>query len=107
MRNGELIPKHLAPPPVVARSELSSPMLIRDGMDHTWNPVNGQHYDSKRAYEKAVKAAGCTIVGNERPRPKPEIPTVTEQQVADVVNAYEAKTTKPRSKKRGRTRASH
>jgi hypothetical protein len=40
-------------------------MQIRDTMDHTLNHADGRRYDSKRAYEKAVRAAGCEIVGNE------------------------------------------
>lgn len=40
--------------------------IIRDCMDDTMNPANGQRYTSKRAYYKAVRAAGCEIVGNEQ-----------------------------------------
>ena len=47
------------------RSHLAAPMQIRDTMDHVLNHADGRHYDSKRAYEKAVRAAGCEIVGNE------------------------------------------
>ena len=50
-----------------AANPMKAPMVIRDGMDATMNPVNGQHYDSKRAYERAVRDAGCVIVGNEAP----------------------------------------
>lgn len=102
LRDGKLVPKHLAAPLTeLNRSSLPSPMLIRDGMDSTWNPVNGQHYDSKRAYEKAVRAAGCEIVGNEKLKasPRPELP----DPVHDVVQAIaqtEAKTTE--RKKHGR-----
>jgi len=52
-------------PQPAARSHLSAPMQIRDVMDHTLNHADGRHYDSKRAYERAVRAAGCEIVGNE------------------------------------------
>lgn len=48
-----------------ARSDLPSPMLRPDGMSDTWNPADGKHYDSKSSYERAVKAAGCEIVGND------------------------------------------
>lgn len=41
------------------------PQLIRDGMESTMNHADGRRYDSKRAYEKAVHAAGCEIVGND------------------------------------------
>ncbi len=34
------------------------------------NPVDGKMYDSKSSYEKAVKAAGCVIMGNDAPTKK-------------------------------------
>ena len=49
-----------------ARSHLPAPMLRPDGMSETWNPVDGKCYDSKSQYERAVKAAGCEIVGNDK-----------------------------------------
>lgn len=48
-----------------ARSHLPAPMLRPDGMAETWNPADGKSYDSKSQYERAVKAAGCEIVGND------------------------------------------
>ncbi|MFZ5624437.1 MAG: hypothetical protein ACOY71_08385 [Gemmatimonadota bacterium] len=39
-----------------------------DGMDAIENPVNGLLYDSRSAYYRAVRDAGCEIVGNERPK---------------------------------------
>lgn len=104
IRNGQLIPKHLAPPPVVQRSELSAPMLIRDGMEPTWNPVNGQRYDSKRAYEKAVRAAGCEIVGNEKLKasPRPQAPDPV-QDIKAAIEIVESRAPTPKRKaKRGR-----
>ena len=64
-RDGELIPKHLAPRTPVARSSLPAPYIRSDGMDATLNHANGHVYDSKSAYERAVKEAGCEIVGND------------------------------------------
>lgn len=49
----------------LARSDLPTPRLIRDGLDDVWNPVDGRTYDSKSAYYNAVKAAGCEIAGND------------------------------------------
>ena len=49
----------------MARSDLPVPQLIRDGLDDVWNPVNGKTYDSKSAYYRAVKDAGCSIAGND------------------------------------------
>lgn len=46
-------------------SHLPRPYIRTDGMSDTWNPADGRHYDSKSAYEAAVKAAGCEIVGND------------------------------------------
>ena len=43
----------------------SAPNVIKDALDGMLNPANGQRYDSKRASYKAVRAAGCEIVGNE------------------------------------------
>ena len=34
-------------------------------MDATMNPVNGQLYESRSAYERAVKDAGCVIAGDD------------------------------------------
>lgn len=53
------------PRPVRQRSDLPVPYLIRDGLDYVFNHADGQRYTSKRAYEKAVKAANCEIVGND------------------------------------------
>ena len=49
----------------MARSDLPTPRLIRDGLDDVWCPVNGKKYDSKSAYYRAVKEAGCEIAGND------------------------------------------
>lgn len=48
------------------RSALPCPNIRADGMSDTWNPVNGQHYDSRSQYERAVKAAGAEIVGDDK-----------------------------------------
>lgn len=41
-------------------------MVISDRLDGVLNPVDGRRYDSKRAYARAVRAAGCEIVGTDR-----------------------------------------
>ncbi len=56
------------------RSNLSAPMLIRDGTDPFVSMADGRTYDSKRAYYASVRERGLEIVGNERaafeaPRP--------------------------------------
>lgn len=63
LRNGELVEKHLAPP---LHASSDAPYVIADGMDPTFNHATGRTYDSKRAYERDTRRAGCVIVGNER-----------------------------------------
>jgi hypothetical protein len=48
-------------------------MQIRDTMEQTWNPADGQHYDSKAAYYRAVRAAGCEIMGNDAGAARPHV----------------------------------
>lgn len=48
-----------------ARSSLPAPSIITDHLDDVKNPVDGKLYDSKSEYYRAVRAAGCEIVGNE------------------------------------------
>lgn len=50
-----------------ARSALPMPAIRADGMDPIVNHANGLMYDSRSAYERAVKDAGCVIVGNDLP----------------------------------------
>jgi hypothetical protein len=50
---------------LASRSELPAPMIIRDELSGVVNPCDGKRYDSKSAYYRAVKEAGCVIVGNE------------------------------------------
>lgn len=103
-RDGELVPKHLATPLESKRSDLPTPMLIRDNMESTWNPADGQHYDSKRAYEKAVRANGCEIVGNEKIKASPK--TQMDDPARDVAQAIEmtGALTPKRKRKNGRQR---
>lgn len=64
VRNGQLIPRHLATP--LHAQFGTAPGVITDSMGSTLNHADGKRYDSKRAYEKAVRRAGCEIVGNEK-----------------------------------------
>lgn len=63
IRNGELVEKHLAAP---LHASAEAPRVIPDGMDPTFNHATGRLYDSKRAFERDTRRAGCVIVGNER-----------------------------------------
>ena len=60
----------------MARADIPTPRLIRDGMDATWNPADGKMYDSKASYYAAVKAKGYEIAGNDS-----SISTAHERQV--------------------------
>jgi hypothetical protein len=56
--------------PPVAPSR-GAPMVIADGLADVLNPADGKRYDSKRAYYRAVRAAGAEIVGNEKQTQRP------------------------------------
>lgn len=49
----------------------SAPNVISDdlkaGINGLHNPADGKMYDSKSAYYKGVKAAGCIVMGNDAP----------------------------------------
>lgn len=99
IRNGNLIPKHLAPP--LHRTFGTAPGIIMDSMGSTMNHADGRRYDSKRAYERAVRAAGCEIIGNETQTPPPK------KQMSDpgeslkkAWETLESRTPTPRKKKR-------
>lgn len=61
MRDGKLVPKHLAAP-------LHGPKLhiINDSCEIV-SQADGRTYTSKRAYYASLRAQGREIVGNERP----------------------------------------
>lgn len=58
---GKLVPKVAR----VARAD--GPHIGVLSLDYVQNPVDGQRYTCMRAYEKAVKRAGCEIVGGMKP----------------------------------------
>jgi len=64
-----------------------APGYISGHLDDVLNHADGKRYSDKRAYERAVRAAGCEIVGNEHlPDTKPaEMPPVEP----DIVRALE------------------
>lgn len=81
LRDGQLVPKSEAPP-LPSRG----PYVISDGMDAIRNHADGRVYDSKSQYYRAVKAAGCEIVGNDTSalNRKPQFtPTVTAREIRD------------------------
>lgn len=62
LRDGKLVPKHLARP---LHQKTESHYVISDGMEPAKNHADGRVYDSKRAFSKATRRAGCVEVGNE------------------------------------------
>ena len=69
-RDGQLIDKHLAPPLHVKHA--NSAYVIGDSLDYVQNMADGKRYTSKSAYYKAVRRAGCEIVGNEKQKAAPK-----------------------------------
>lgn len=62
LRNGELVPKHLAPmDPVESR-----PYVISDAMEPLHHPITGQVMDSKAAFRRVTRQHGCEEVGNDK-----------------------------------------
>lgn len=59
--------------------------VISDHLDDVVNHADGRRYSSKREYYRAVRRAGCEIVGNEKlPERRPVEPTGV---AADIVQA--------------------
>lgn len=65
LRNGELVPKHLAEPLHAPRGS-AAPMIRTDGMEAIQSMADGRFYDSRSSYYGSLKARGLEIVGNER-----------------------------------------
>ena len=72
-----------------ARSHLSAPMLIRDGMDALQSQVSGKFYDSKSALRAEYKHHGVVEMGTSAPTTPgvPERPKVTKREIARAINA--------------------
>lgn len=92
--DGALIDKRVAPRPRSNRSHLPCPMVISDQLGDVWNPVNGKTYDSKSSYYRAVRDAGCEIVGNDplaskAPAPMEAAPGV-EQDIKQAIEQLSA-----------------
>ena len=71
----EAWPSNCMPEQNMKRSDLAFPQIARTSLDDVWNPVDGKRYSNSRAFEAAVKAKGCEIIGNDSsivtPKPKP------------------------------------
>jgi hypothetical protein len=95
-KNGKMIPavEYYAKSEVhqkrrASRSDLAKPSIRVDGMDPTWNPANGQYYDSRSQYEKDVKAMGYEIVGNDMDTHTERSAPSRRELEADVHEAYQ------------------
>lgn len=96
MRDGKLVPKHLARPLEKRgpRSSLPRPSVISDsigGIQGLINPSDGKHYTSKAQMRAENRARGLTEVGNEA---FPDRPVQSEAQLsaeiaAEVAEAYD------------------
>jgi len=68
-------------------SDLPRPMIISDNLDHVMNMADGKRYSSKAAYYKAVRRAGCEIIGNDTSTPSR--PKVMDDPINDIKIAVE------------------
>lgn len=71
----------------VARSHLSAPMLIRDGMDALRSMVTGRMHDSKSALRAEYKAHGVVEMGGEDPKVPSSAPrpSVTKAEIGEAL----------------------
>lgn len=100
LRDGKLIPKHLAPP--LNEKYAEGPAIIGDCIPVTLNPANGKQYDSKSAYYKAVRAAGCEILGSKE-EPSANARPQLDDPMSDIVKSMQqikSRASAPRKRKR-------
>ena len=74
----------------VARSHLPCPAIVADGMDAICSQADGIYYDSKSAYYKGLKHAGCEI--DDRPydpKAKSYTPSGVGQDIKDAFDQIE------------------
>lgn len=79
----------------VASSPQRGPQIISDYIDGPMgalkNHADGKIYDSKSKYYKAVKEAGCVVMGNDAPTvcKEPEYKICEKELKRDIAQAYE------------------
>lgn len=64
-----------------------APMYISGHLDYVMNHADGKIYTDKAAYYRAVRAAGCEVIGDEK-MPEPQAPATVpnvEQDIADAM----------------------
>lgn len=97
-------PRQAPPRHEPARSHLPAPMIIMDGLDPTLNHADGRRYTSKSAYYKAVRAAGCEVVGNDsslaKAKPKEYVPEGVGQDIKRAIEELKSKGKVKRGKRR-------
>lgn len=82
LRNGRLVDKRRAAP-------IRTAHVISDAMAPTVHMADGRTYDSKSAFRRRTKAAGCIEVGNEAlPAFKP-VEMSSSERVADIKRVFE------------------
>jgi hypothetical protein len=67
---------------------------LGEGVKGLVNPINGQKYDSKASYYKAVKDAGCHVVGNDAKTEqgqKKEYDLVSEKEIKQAIEQVKSK----------------
>lgn len=62
----------------------AGPIVMTDTMDAIRSEADGKHYDSKSAYRRGLRAAGCVEVGNEPihqapPKQIPDVPGLRDE----------------------------
>lgn len=93
IRDGKLVPKHMATPLQHRgpRSGLPRPHVISDTIELR-HPSNGKIYQSKKAFRDETRARGLTEMGNEA-FPAERVPTdaeVAREVAGDIAEAYDA-----------------
>ena len=94
IRDGELVPKHLAAPlvPRGARTGLPAPMVISDTADAFKSMADGKFYDSKSSYRAELKRQGMREIGNDVGAHLKDVAETAPQKPkakADVIKAYQ------------------
>ena len=94
IRDGELVPKHLASPlvPRAARSGLAAPSVKSDTTDAFRSMADGKFYDSKSAYRAELKNQGMREIGNDVVGHLKDVEATNPRKPAakaDVIRAYQ------------------
>jgi hypothetical protein len=82
---GEFIPAHEYQRPLRQRSDLPSPMLIRDHIDPLQHPADGKFYDSKSQIRAVAKAHNLIEVGTEAQKDNRVRDEVTRDDVGQAI----------------------